>query len=278
MAGKYLIISQKTGLSLAIAAALFGVTAFSGYLNRCYPVKNQDFFYIPSAQKLQPLASGIKTTLADIFYINGVMAVTDVLSNKEFPIKWVQDNMAAALLLDHNFTQAFLFAGAIIARDKATLLKGNEFLLTYSYLAPSDWHIPYWIGFNFYELGMYPQAIRFFQQASRFSDAPPFLQTNQSFFYYKANMARMGAAYFAQALETERNPQKIKWLKIKLEWLSHIVLLEDAVSAFKARFNRDPFDLNELIAKKILKAIPADSFGKGFYFDTKELRVKSQFK
>ena len=114
------------------------------------------------------------------------MAVGDSLSTKVDNIKWIQDNFAAAVLFDHDFIEAYFFAGEVIARNKATLKKGNEFLLTYGYLAPAVWKIPYWIGFNFYELGMYTKAIEFFQKASQLPNAPQFLQSNQSMFYYKA--------------------------------------------------------------------------------------------
>jgi tetratricopeptide (TPR) repeat protein len=276
MADKYFFLPKKIVIFVLIAANLLYVRQFSLALTRCYPLKAQEFHYVPDAQRLTTLSPGIKSGLADFFYIQGVMAVGDSLSTKVSNIKWIQDNFSAAILLDNNFIEAYFFAGEIIARNRETLRKGNEFLLTYGYLAPNEWKIPYWIGFNFYELGMYAKAIEFFQKASKFPSAPQFLQSNQSMFYYKAAMARMGVAYFEDLLHKEKDPQKLVWIDAKVKWLKSIVFLEDAAREFKRRFGRYPQELPELVTSGIIREVPKDTFGKGFFWESKEERVKTQ--
>jgi len=272
------IRSSRIVICALIAANLFCVREFSLALTHRYPFKAQEFHYVPRAERLAMLSPGIKSVLADLFYIQGVMAVSDSLSSKPANIKWIQDNFAAAVLFDHDFIEAYFFAGELIARNKATLEKGNEFLLTYGCLAPDDWHIPYWTGFNFYELGMYTKAIEFFQKASKLPNAPQFLQSNQSLFFYKAAMARMGVAYFEDLLHKEKDPQKLVWISAKVKWLKTIVFLEDAAHEFKRRYGRFPAELSELVSVGMIADIPQDTFGKGFFWDNKEERVKSHFR
>jgi len=278
MVNKYSAISQKVTLLLLIGISFFWAHSLALYLGRDYPIKPQEFRYVLKAQKLQGISANVKTALADIFYIQGVMGVSDDFYSKSARVQWVQDNMATAILFDNQLIEAYFFAGAIIAKSRETLLKGNDFMMRWEYLVPGDWHIPYWIGFNFYELGMYRQAIYFFQKASRLPNAPQFLQSNQSMLYYKGAMTRMGVAYFQDLLEREKDPQKIIWIAAKLKWLKTIVFLEDATREFKRRYGGYPNELPQLVSSGIISAIPEDTFGLGFFWDNKEERVKSKFR
>jgi len=83
-------------------------------------------------------------------------------------------------------------------------------------------------------------------------------------------------AYFEDLLHREKDPQKLVWIEAKVEWLKTIVFLEDAAREFKRRFGRYPQELSELVKAGIIRDIPKDTFGKGFFWDNKEERVKTQ--
>ena len=280
MANKYFRISKKRVLEFIIFSfLLFLIPHFSYCLRNIPSLKKGRVFFIPSSQSLRFLSGGFKSFAADIFYIRGILAVSDRIkvNDHNLWINWVQGNFGAAVFLDPKLIQSYFFAGVVITSDKESIEKGIEFLKEYSKYNSAEWRIWYWIGFDYYQLGDYLKAVRYYQKASVLPNAKLFLKGVQPMLYYKAGRPQLGLSYLEGFLHSISDPRQKELAKTKIKWLKDIILLQEEVRKFKQIYGRLPAGLEELVKYHLISAIPHDPFGKGYYLDKKSGRVKSRF-
>lgn len=288
MVNKYLCLSEKGILKIAMrrrgllpAACIIGllyiISLYSGYLEKSFLLERQRVLYTPPARAVELLSANFASFSADIFYIRGILALSDEFNDLLQRTRWIQDNFSVAIFCDPKLVQGYFFAGVVVGQDKERIKLGIEFLEKHMHLNTQEWRIPYWIGFNYYQLGDYLKAIDYYKSAALFPGSPDFLKSNPAIFYYRAGKADMGVLYLEGLLKTLKDPRQAEWIKVKLEWLSQIAFLEEKVGEFKDRFSRLPDDLEELVEKDIILKIPADPFGRGYYLDKDSGRVKSRF-
>ena len=255
------------------------IVAGSCLLENDFLFEKRRIFTVPPANYLKSICGSFQSFCADLFYIRGVMAVTESgeFKNRGDWVDWVQKNFETATTLDPRLTQGYFFAGVVIAQNESNLKKGIRFLENGFKRNPNDWQIPYWIGFNYYQLGDFLKAAEYYQKASANAFAPPFLKSNPAVFYYKASRPDLGVAFLEGLARSVKDPEQLKWIEIKLKWFENIVELEGKAEQFKRLYGAYPLNLEKLIEAGLLKEIPADPFGGGYYIDKDSGRVKSKF-
>jgi hypothetical protein len=278
MVNKFIHLSKKRILIGVLFGSCLVVIPLLSFYARHFPLLDKErFLFIPPAEYLQSLRGSFKNFLADIYYIRGILALTDTFSTYQQKIYWIQEHCRAAVILDSRLLQAFFFGGIVVAKDKESTRRGIGFLEEGLRLLPTQWEIPYWLGFNHYTLGEYLEAAQFYQAASLLPGAPKFLRSNQPMLYYKAGKPELGPMYLEGLLETIKDPRQLEWIKLKIDWLKGILVLEGNIRDFYGRYQRYPKDLDELVDKGLITALPEDPFGQGYYFDPDAKRVKSNF-
>ena len=278
MVNKLAHFSEKGILKfLVFLACLLIIPFLSLRLQTDTALLGERLLFVPPQEYLSNIRGGFRNLLADVYYIKGVLAVTDEFNSRQERISWTQQVFKAAVLLDKDMLQAYFFAGSAIVNSKEELKQGNEFLILGLTNSPAYWQIPYWIGFNYYLIGDSLKAAEFYRLASQRPGAPNFLKSNQAMLFYKAGEPRMGLMYLEGLLESVSDPEQLKWVKLKIEWLKNMIVLQDAVESFKDRYNRLPQDLEELISRRLISSVPKDPFGGGYYLDDQSGKIKSSF-
>ena len=257
-------------LTLAFISVSLQLKRFS-FLSKKYS------YFVPDSRYLELIRGNFRQALADAYYIKGILAITDNFTSYQDKLYWVQKNFAAALALNPELLQAYFFGGVVMAQDKKSLTASIKFLESGLRLNPLKWEIPYWIGFNYYQLGDYLSAAQFYQQASILPGAPNYLKSNQPMLYYRAGKAGLGLLYLKGLEASVNDPEQLRWIKLKVEWLSNIVMLEEKVREFFKKYGRQPKDLDELAEEGLIESIPADPFGGGYYLDAKSGKIMSSF-
>lgn len=258
-------------LAFFLSALLFS----SRLLEHKFKFSSPEFLYAPPLEYLELISGSFRIFFADIFYIKGIMAVTQYYHEPLAWVDWVQKNFDLATSLDPKMTQAYFFGGVVITHNKEAIMKGISFLKKGLERSPQDWQISYWIGFNYYQLQDYLNAVEYFGRASRIPGAPDFLASILPMFYYRSGRADLGIAYLKGLLESVKEDRQMEWIKIKLEWLSQIAELEANVNSFRRIYNYCPSGLEELVEKGLIKNIPQSVFGGDYYLDKQDCRVKS---
>ena len=126
---------------------------------------------------------------------------------------------------------------------------------------------PYWLGFNYYQLGDYLKTVEYYRIASSFKDAPEFLKTKLASLYYRAGRPQLGHLYLQGIFKYIKDERLLELIELKIEWLETIVFLEEKVRQFKETYGFWPKQLEELREKGLVEKISEDPFGKGYYLD-----------
>lgn len=254
------------------------VITFSLYLFKIYPQEEIKIYYLPSLEYLK-LASGSFTPLiSHILFIKGILELSEEVPNRT---NYFLKLFEISINLDPKLVSAYFFGGVIVPTEKEEIPLGIKFLKEGIRLNPSEWRIPFWIGFNYLQLGAYSKVIEYYKIASHLPNSPSYLRTNLAFYYYKADRPKEGILYLESLLGSLKDERLLKMIEKKIEWLKGLVFLETKVEEYKSRYGVWPSDLKDLIEKGLIDKIPQDPFGKGYYLDEQWYkypgRIRSRF-
>lgn len=278
MAGNRSCFSKKgIAFSIILGICIFSVVSLSFYLRKAFLLPKEKSLYTPPPKYVELISGSFKGFFADLFYIRGVLALTERMDNTSLWVDWVQENFRTAVCLDPNLVQAYFFAGVVVAKDAQSTHRGIEFLKQGLILNPKSWQIPYWLGFNYYQLGDYLKAVSYYRIASQLPNAPAFLKSNSPMLYYRAGRPDIGILYLQGLLQSVKDKKQLEWIKMKLIWLENLVFLEEKVDEFRKTFGFAPQTLEDLVNYKLIPGIPEDAFGGGYYLDKQTKTVKSKF-
>ena len=261
---------------------LFALNAWSVFYfsTRKFPLvaksKGRLAFY-PDWRFVKVASGNFNGFVSDCFYINGILAITDKFKDYMQKVNWIQSNLKITVRLNPYNEGAFFWAGVVIGAEKRSLKKGIEFMKKYYWLNSSSWRIPYWIGFDYYLLKDYLKTARYYQLASKQKGAPSFLKSTQAMLYYKAGREDLGVIVFEGLLASAEGKKEKEWARRKLLWLKNINLLNINIRRFKKLFGIYPKNLQDLKHAGLIKKIPQDTFGRGFYYDSSCHCAKSRF-
>jgi tetratricopeptide (TPR) repeat protein len=241
-----------------------GVITLSCRLSGVALEQKKTVYYLPSVQYLSSISGTFKPMVAEMMFIKGVLELTDEIPGR---VPYLINVFKAAVYLDPKLMSAYFFGGTIVPAEKADIILGNAFLEEAASLNTEDWRVPFWIGFNYLQLGEYLKAAEYYRKSSLLPGAPAYLKTNQAMFYYKAGKAEMGIVYLESLAQTITDERLMEVFKKKIDWLKNIVYLEGKTRQFKELFGFWPKDLKELVQKGLIEKVPDDPFGRGYQLD-----------
>ena len=261
---------------IIFAACLYAIPQMSSLFREGILINKQSVLFVPPVPYVKMMSGTFESFFADLFYIRGMLAISDEIADTQEKVEWVQQNFHATLELDPQMTEAYFFGGVVIAKDEASIKKGIEFLEKNRPLNPALWKIPYWIGFNYYQLGNYLKAIEYYEKASRLPKAMLFLKKIQPMLYYQAGESDLGIIYLESFLNSLKDDKEREAVQKKIEWLKGISFLEQSIARFKAGHGSLPPDLETLVRDGMISDIPKDPFGHGYYLEQETGKVKSK--
>ncbi len=218
--------------------------------------------FVPQADYVARLSGTFRSSVALFFYMRGALEIAGETADK---IDMVLENFHLAMQLDPKLVQAAFLGGLVAPTNETSLKKSTAFLEKACELNPDNWRIPYWTGYNFLELENIQKGTEYYWKASRLPGAPPFLR------YSAANLPIEGRTLEQSILETEGMRESVdnddarEWIDLRLIWLQSMLLLEHKARDFKKETFRYPVELEELVERGLVKEIPKDTIGNGFY-------------
>ena len=134
---------------------------------------------------------------------------------------------------------------------------------------PDSWEMPYYTGlvYHIYKKD-YVSAAKEFQIAATKKDAPPITQYFAGIYYKEADQRQLAYQIFKTVHDTttsdfvrDRSAKQILHLEIAF-------FLEDATAKYHERYGRFPSNPQDLVAKGIIKEVPASPLNVGFTIDS----------
>lgn len=180
--------------------------------------------------------------------------------------------------LDPYNMDAYYFAQAVLSWD-ARMPKQAIELLEYGFSHRTwDWYLPFFLSFDYaFFIKDYRKAGDYLAKAAELNPRATWFTTLAARYYYEGDSTALALAYLQEMISASRSEAIKKRLLVRASALEKILQLEEAIKAFKDRFNRPPENLKDLIRANIIKSIPEDPYGGTFYLD-KQGKVRTTSK
>ncbi len=181
---------------------------------------------------------------------------------------WVAALLDRATEFDPHFRDPYYFGQAFLTWDGGKVREANALLEKAVQHRSEDWVFPFFIGFNhFYFLQDYPQASTYIMKASRIAGSPPYLAGLAARLAVRGNETQAAVDFLREALAKTEDEGMRGVLSVRLAAFEGALMLERAVAEYRRLYGSAPPNLQTLLKKGILSAIPVDPYGGVFYLD-----------
>lgn len=251
-----------TGLALVV---YWGVYNFVSSQRIEFLDQTPVLYSIPSSFTA-PAALEFKGVVANYLFLKVMTNTGDELSQKkkitEEMVDYVVESVETITDLDPKFWDPYLFSSLMLAWNFNEPEKANAILTKAEINLPNDYRPSYFKGFNFYYfLKDNEKAAEYMIKASKLPGSPsylPYLATRLSVYSAEHKTA---AAFLDQMIKTTRNEAIVRQLKMRLDTVGHLVILEKYVMEYKEMLGLFPKHLEDLVTSGFLKEIPKDPHG-----------------
>ncbi len=231
----------------------------------------EKLLYLPPAKYAQTLAMGYDALWADLTWIRLLQYFGGhYLTDKKYP--QVERIFDVIFELDPYFKDAYLFASMIFSEEVKKPKTAIKYLEKGMKYLSSDWRLPFEAGFVCMEnLKDYDKAKEFFSIATTKPGCPSYVERMIPYLESEAGRYMVALKYYEEALKKaqKRNDQiSAEICKNKIKdtlYKYHLKILQDAIIEYKAKYGKNPDNLNDLVKVGILKSIPKDPYG-GYYY------------
>jgi len=146
--------------------------------------------------------------------------------------------------------------------------EANELLEKGTRYRDWDWKMPFFLGFNyFYFLQDNNKASEYMMEASRREGSGRVISTLASRLAYEGNRTENAIYFLREILKNTDDPSIKHEYTFRINALETILSLEQAVKKYKKIYGRTPDNLNKLVERKIIPALPRDPYGGELYID-----------
>ena len=180
--------------------------------------------------------------------------------------------------LDPYNMDAYYFAQAVLTWETKMIPQVID-LLEYGFAHRSwDWYLPFFLSFDYaYFLRDYKKAGEYLAKVVELKPEVGWYATLAARYFYEGGSTALALAYLKEIIPTARNEAIKRRMMTRAEALEKILKIEQAIVAYRKRFQRDPKELGDLVNGGVLDLVPEDPYGGSFYLD-KTGRVRTTSK
>lgn len=215
----------ERGRSIALPA-LFAAVVLAGTVAATVRVRQYayrpylyDNMYLPSGKFIEEASLGYDQIAADLIwsqavqYYGGYRKGNHDLAYFEGLVELVTD-------LDPHFVFPYRFGALVLSQDMDALDRGLRILRKGMHHNPTNWEIPFEIGFLYFVDARNPDmAARYFDLSSRMPAAPDLARRFAAFVYSKAGHSEMSIRMWEELKDTTEEPYMRKLAQRYLERL-----------------------------------------------------------
>jgi tetratricopeptide (TPR) repeat protein len=170
--------------------------------------------------------------------------------------------------LDPYNMDAYYFAQAVLTWETNMIPQVID-LLEYGFAHRSwDWYLPFFLSFDYaYFLRDYKKAGEYLAKVVELKPEVGWYATLAARYFYEGGSTALALAYLKEIIPTARNEAIKRRMMTRAEALENILKIEQAIVAYRKRFQRDPKELGDLVNGGVLDLVPEDPYGGSFYLD-----------
>ncbi len=226
--------------------------------------------FFPPAPVIKVLAADQYQFLSQVISLQCVFYFGSLVESREQMPNWrnLYRALFTATRLDPYNMDTYYFAQAVLAWEAKMIPQVIE-LLKYGFEhRPWDFHLPYFISFDYaFFLKDYKRAGEYLAKAAELKPEVEWYATLAARYFYEGGTTALALAYLKEMIPTARNEAIRKRMITRARAFEKVLQIEQAIAAYKERFQTDPEDLGRLLEAGLLERIPDDPYGGDFYLD-----------
>ncbi len=218
-----------------------------------------------SALEFDGLASDLLFLKATTFYGERVYKRI-----RPMPEEWdrLTQVLQGAAELDPRFLDPYHFGEMVLTWDAGRPADANRLLERALRHRPSDWVIPFYLGFNyFYFLHDSAKGAEYLMAASRLPESHGFLGLLAARLSTQAGRTEAAIIFLDELAGSTADPRLKQELAKRGEALKAIALIERGIDVYQQRYEKAPERVEQLVEARVLKALPPDPYGGRFFLD-----------
>lgn len=218
-----------------------------------------------SALEFDGLASDLLFLKATTFY--GERAYKRI---RLLPEDWdrLTQVLQGAADLDPKFLDPYHFGEMVLTWDAGRPTDANRLLERALRHRPSDWVIPFYLGFNyFYFLHDSAKGAEYLMAASRLPESHGFLGLLAARLSTQAGRTEAAIIFLDEIAASTADPLLKQQIVQRGEALKAIAVIERGIVVFQQRSGKAPDRVEQLLEARVLKTLPRDPYGGRFFLD-----------
>lgn len=234
--------------------------------------RGEEIAYIMPSSLLKITALEFRSFMADMLFLKSVNYLGSVyersgpagVTQQEW--KWIYRLFDTTTDLDPYFLDPYYIANGYLTWNAGMVQETNALLDKGIRCRSWDWLLPFYKGFNqFYFLKDNTGASESFITAWHRPEAPAFLAITASRLAEKGKKTETALFFLEELLKRTEDVRMRMQYQTRIAFLKGALYLEQEIARYKRRFGKEPSQLDDLIAKGIIKSIPPDPLG-GLYY------------
>jgi tetratricopeptide (TPR) repeat protein len=233
---------------------------------------------LPRGEQLKPALLGYHHLGADILWLR-LVQVLGKKRNTADDYEWMYHALDVITTLDPQYAYAYYVGGVVLTNLANRVDLSNRLLEKGLRENPTVWNIPFLLGYNHYfVLGDAAKAADYIAASARLPDGPSYLPGLATRMYAEANNPET-ALQFLEALW--RQTQDAGMREVLEKRAKEVMIerdirqLESAVQRYRQQRGRFPGNLQDLVNRGILPAVPQEPFGGSYELDSQTGRISS---
>jgi hypothetical protein len=236
--------------------------------------QNEESSFVMPAPLLKITSLGFDGLVSDVLFLKGLMFIGSSLEQKgTIRVKpsewqWFLAIMNRAADLDPYFQDPYYLGNANLTWGAGMINEANLFLEKGRQARTWDPQIPFYLGFNnFFFLKDNGKASDYLMEASRKPGADPVYARLAVNLAFKGNRTENAIGFLVELIRKTEDRSLRKRYETRLSAFNAVMFLEKAVERYRAKFNRSPKALSDLVTSGVIANMPEDPYGGTFYME-----------
>ncbi len=232
-------------------------------------VQIDELAHLPRGEFLKPVMLGYHTLGADILWLKLVQVMGN-RRNTADEYEWMFHALDVLTMLDPRYAYAY-YAGGVILGDLANRPDlSNRLLQRGAEENPSEWNIPFLLGYNYYFLlGDPARGAEYLMKAASIPGGPAYLSGLATRMASEGGRPETALIFLDARLRETSDPEMQKFYVNRMKEViieRDIRMLHQAVNMYRGKLGTVPEKLSDLVAQNVLMSLPQEPFGGEYRF------------
>lgn len=271
-------MSPKWWFVFGVLIILSGFLQFSYDTRIDYFAEKETFISLPSSNTLKILSFGNTNLVADMLFVWSIQFYSTLNLTNRFD--YIEDIFNVITDLNTQYRSAYYYGAIIMALEAREYKMAIRLLQKGSRNMNHEWIFDYESGYYAYKfLKDYKLAESYYLKASQNPDAPSLIKRRRAHMVYIRDDLALAHELWTEIYkhaktQLEKDAAIFHLYQIKFELDKK--LLKQKIQLYKARFGRNPIDLDELKRVGFIDKIPSDFHGNDYIYDIKKGKIMAK--